>query len=103
MSDRIRSDQLVQEGTSPQARRDTPTLLIKMDATAEYLSLSEAFRAYVLQVPTYHLIFELVLVAGIVTLYFSKSFGRRPKPAEKPTREVSVWVCCDVCWCAGVL
>lgn len=58
-------------------------------ATAEYLSLAEAFNVYFLQVPTYHLILELVLVAGIVTLYFSKSFGPRPKPAEKPTREVS--------------
>lgn len=60
-----------------------------MDQTAEYLSLAEAFNVYVLQVPTYHLILELVLVAGIVTLFFSKSFGPRPKPAEKPTREVS--------------
>lgn len=60
-----------------------------MEPTAEYLSLAEAFNVYVLQVPTYHLILELVLVAGIVTLYFSKSFGPRPKPAEKPTREVS--------------
>ena len=60
-----------------------------MAATAEYLSLAQAFNVYFLQVPTYHLILELVLVAGIVTLYFSKSFGPRPKPAEKPTREVS--------------
>ena len=61
----------------------------KMETTAEYLSLAEAFNVYVLQVPTYHLLLELVLVAGIVTLYFSKSFGPPPKPAEKPTREVS--------------
>lgn len=60
-----------------------------METTAEYLSLAEAFNVYVLQVPTYHLLLELVLVAGIVTLYFSKSFGPPPKPAEKPTREVS--------------
>ena len=103
----VRSDQIswFRRGHHLRARRDTPTLLVKMEATAEYLSLAEAFRVYVLQVPTYHLIFELVLVAGIVTLYFSKSFGPRPKPAEKPTREVSV--CCDVCrcavTCAGVL
>ena len=89
-----------------------------MAATAEYLSLAEAFHVYFLQVPTYHLILELALVAGIVTLYFSKSFGPRPKPAEKPTREVSrCWsvlqrrlpdgyrhraasTLCAVCWCA---
>ena len=63
-----------------------------MDHSPEYLSLAEAFNVYVLQVPTYHLILELVLVAGIVTLYFSKSFGPRPKPAEKPSREVSILV-----------
>ena len=59
-------------------------------AVEKYLSFAEAFNIYVLQVPTYHLIIELLLVAWIAKLLLTKNFTpARVSKAEKPTKEVS--------------
>jgi serine palmitoyltransferase len=53
-----------------------------------YLSLAEAFNVYVLQVPAYHLVIELFLVAWIAKLLLTKNFTpARVSKSEKPTKE----------------
>ena len=55
-----------------------------------YLSLAEAFNVYVLQVPAYHLVIELFLVAWIAKLLLTKNFTpARVSKSEKPTKEVN--------------
>ena len=62
-----------------------------MAGVEQHLSLSEAFNVYVLQVPTYHLIVELLLVLLIVKLLFTKNFNPSPKKKNALTKEVKMY------------
>lgn len=54
----------------------------------EVLTLTEAFNVYFLQVPTYHLVVEILLVVYILRLLLSKNHDK-PKD-EKLTKQVYV-------------